>query len=155
MKKLLIGFSVLICIISNFNSVSAQGMNSEIVSFKEINAEGYLIETIVETSQTAMRSTSIKGSKTINYKDTKGNILWSVKVNGTFTYNGKTAKCVSSTMSTKCTVRNWKLSNKKTSYYGAVAEASVTAKEHTFLGISVKTINQKVKLTCSANGKLT
>lgn len=59
-----------------------------------------------------------------------------------------------SNIETTCTAKNWKLSNKRSSYSGAVAKASVTAKEYTALGICAKTVNKSLAIKCSATGQL-
>lgn len=51
--------------------------------------DGSYIETIIEQSSPLTRAKSLSGSKTKNYKDKNGNIIWYLKVNGKFSYNGK------------------------------------------------------------------
>ena len=60
---------------------------------------GYYYETIVTTINSVARSAK-EGSKTVYCKNSSGKTLWSVTVNGTFTYNGSTSSCTSASVST-------------------------------------------------------
>lgn len=116
--------------------------------------DGSYIEINLEQDSHFTRASSTSGKKTSTYKDSNGKILWSVQVEGSFTYTGSSATCTSSSITTTCSANNWKLSNKTSSSSGATAIASATAKEYTLLGICTKTINETFRLTCSSNGKL-
>ena len=116
--------------------------------------DGSYIEVTIEQSHVFARSSTITGKKTASYKGSSGTIYWSVTVTGTFTYNGKTASCIKSLVSTKNNSVSWKLSNAKSSKSGATALASVTAKQYHQDGNVLKTVNRTDKLTCSASGKL-
>lgn len=116
--------------------------------------DGSYIETIIEQSSPLTRAKSLSGSKTKNYKDKNGNIIWYLKVNGKFSYNGKSATCTDSKVEAKSSNFNWKISNKKAIRLGATAKASCTAKKYTALGIELSSVNSSVSLTCSGNGKL-
>lgn len=115
----------------------------------------------IETSITAENSSAElfttnktkSGNKTYTYKSDLGKTLWTVTVKGTFTYNGKSAKCTASSVSTTCPSSNWKLSDKKSSKSGATAKASAVAKKYVD-GTYIKTLHPTVNLTCSKSGKL-
>ncbi len=136
--------------ISNVNALSSINSYTYI---EEQFQDGSYIEVAVEQSNVFARS-SITGKKTASYKGSSGTTYWSVTVTGTFTYNGKTASCTESSVSTKNYSTSWKLSNAKSSKSGAIALASVTAKQYHQDGSILKTVNQTVKLTCSVSGKL-
>lgn len=122
----------------------------------EVLNDGSYIETTIEavSSINLFAATSTKsGKKTSTYKDSSGKIYWSVTVNGNFSYNGSSSKCTSSTISTTCPSKIWKLSNKSSSKSGATATVSVVAKRYTNDSIT-KTIKRSVSLTCSKTGKL-
>lgn len=99
--------------------------------------DGSYIETIIEQSAPLTRAKSLSGSKTKNYKDKNGNIIWYLKVNGKFSYNGTSATCTESKIEAKSSDFNWKISNKKATRSGATAKASCTAKKYTALGIEL------------------
>ncbi len=86
-------------------------------------------------------------SKTATYKGEDGTKYWSITVKGTFTYNGNTSSCTSSSVSTKNYSTTWKLSNAVASKSGATASASVTAKQYHSNGDIYRTINKTVNLT--------
>lgn len=99
-----------------------------------------------------LASTTTTKSKTSTYKTSSGRTIWSITVTGTFTYNGNNAKCTHSSISSKCTDSNWKLSNKSASKSGATATASAIAKKYTD-GTYIKSVPITVTLTCSKTGK--
>lgn len=136
--------------ISNVNALSSINSYTYI---EEQFQDGSYIEVAVEQSNVFARS-SITGKKTASYKGSSGTTYWSVTVTGTFTYNGKTASCTESSVSTKNYSTSWKLSNAKSSKSDTTALASVTAKQYHQGGSILKTVNQAVKLTCSVSGKL-
>lgn len=121
---------------------------------KEELENGYYLETVITTNYTQARSSIRNGTKTATYRDINGKALWSITVNGKFTYNGKSATCTSSTYSKANYSTSWKLSNAKASKNGAAASASITAKQYHQNGSLQKTIDKTVKLTCSPNGSL-
>ena len=161
MKKLL--FSIIIfnlIVFSNCSNIYAK--DTSIQSSERSNhsytieylEDGSFIETIIEAEPTIIKSSIRKGSKTKNYKDTNGKILWSLKVQGTFTYNGKTATCTDSKVYTNNYASNWRLSNPSSSKSKNIAKATVTAKEYTILNNLKKTVNLSASLTCSPSGTL-
>lgn len=115
---------------------------------------GYYLETVITTNHTQARSSIRSGTKTATYKDINGKALWSITVNGKFTYNGKSVTCTNSTYSKANYSTSWKLSNAKASKNGATASASIRAKQYHQNGSILKTIDKTVKLTCSPTGSL-
>lgn len=135
-------------------NVSAFETNPTRIYTKEKLENGYYLETIITNYCTQAKSSIKSGTKTATYRDTNGKALWSITVNGKFTYNGKSATCTSSTYSKANYSTSWKLSNAKASKNGATASASITAKLYHQNGSILKTIDKTVKLTCSPNGSL-
>lgn len=154
MKKIAIVLFTSFCCLLNLNTTLAVNNIKKVQYIEEKFNDGYYIETVIEEVPTNTRANVKNGSKTSTFKDSEGTIIWSVKVSGSFTYNGSFATCTSSSISTTCPATNWKLSNKKAYTSGSTAIASVTAKEYTFLGICTKTIEKTVKLTCNPDGTL-
>lgn len=153
MKRILkiIILSLIVCMIP-FHNVKALENNTSYI--EEIFDDGSYIEITIDEGNTNTRS-SITKKKTATYKGSSGIVYWSVTVQGTFNYNGKTSTCTSSSVSTANYSSVWKLSNKKASRSGAIASASVTAKQYHSNGTTVlQTINKTVKLTCDKNGNL-
>lgn len=93
------------------------------------------------------------GKKTVTYRDSKGNALWSFSISANFSYNGSSATCTSVSTSKQINDTAWKLSNITKSKNANVAKGSVTAKE-CFLGIPFNTVTENLQLKCSANGTL-
>ena len=63
-------------------------------------------------------STYKSGSKTKNYKNRNGEIMWSVTVYGTFSYNGRTSTCTSASKSTTAPGSLWSIINSSVSKSG-------------------------------------
>lgn len=134
-------------------NIFASGTDEKIISIKAQEEDGIFYETVLEEESFNARSSTKSGSKTVNCKNSKGKILWSVKVHGSFTYNGKTAKCTSSTVSTTCPASNWKIASSSAWKDGANAMAKAIAKKYV-AGIVTKTETETVTLHCSSSGKL-
>lgn len=97
-------------------------------------------------------SKTISGSKTVRYKS--GNTtLWTLKVNGTFSYNGSSSKCTSSSVSTTSPGKTWYISKSSASRNKNSAAAKATA-QRKVSGIVLQTVTRSVTLTCSKSGKL-
>lgn len=108
----------------------------------------------VETSVIETRANSTRtGKKTYTGKDSNGDEQWRAVLTGTFTYNGTTATCTSSSCSVTVVNDAWYVVSKSTSKSGSSALGDLTMGRK-FIGITVekKTIN--MKLTCDKNGTL-
>jgi hypothetical protein len=122
--------------------------------------DSYCVTTIEESSPgislRAAAATSTKtGSKTTAYYNSSNALLWSVKVTGTFSYNGSTSSCTSSSVTTvvTSTAANWKITSKSTSKSGNQATGKATAKCYSD-SIVLQTVSKTVILTCSKTGAL-
>ena len=158
MKKIV---SVLLCIsllVSiTLSTEASPALAEETIQYLD---DGSYFETIiiVESSNNApsLRSTTstCSGSKTITYKSNSGTSLWSVTVNGSFSYvKGKSSKCTRSSVTTKVYSSSWKLSNKTSSKISNKAKAAATGTQYKGL-TPIGSIRKNVTLTCSINGKL-
>jgi hypothetical protein len=120
-------------------------------------SDGSSIETVIEIPKSSAllraASSTRTGSKTVNYKNSAGVVLWYVKVTGAFTYNGSTSTCTSSTVTATSNSSLWKISSKSASKSGNKATAKATAKQYKGSTV-IGTITQTVTLTCSAGGTL-
>ena len=131
----------------------ASGVEESIISTEYQEDGDIYYETVLEEVSSNARSSTKSGSRTVKCKNKKGKILWTVKVHGSFTYNGKTAKCTSATVSTTCPAPNWKIVSSSAWKDGANAVAKATAKKYVS-GQVTKTETKTVTLHCSASGKL-
>ena len=111
----------------------------------------YLVTTIAEDTRVKAAGTKT-GTKTSNYYS-NGKIMWSVSVKGTFTYNGSSAKCTSSSVSTTCPGTAWRISSKSSSKSGNKAIGKATANKYQN-GVVIYTKTAVVTLSCSINGTL-
>ncbi len=152
MKKIIILFVTALFTLVVHYPVFASTSTSEIV---ETYDDGCYLESVtIDLSfiSTFSNTSQKKGEKTIYYKNSSGKTLWSVTVHGTFSYNGTSAKCTSSSVSVTCPSSNWKISKKSSSKSGATATATASAKQYQNNSY-LRTITKTVKLTCSKTGK--
>lgn len=106
----------------------------------------YFVETVYR-SAIQPYSDTVSGTKTAQCYSS-GTLIFSVQVNGTFTYDGSTAEATSATGSVKAYVSgltplSW---DAYTSGASAIATASMEYKS--------TTLSKTVKLTCDKNGNL-
>ena len=148
LKKILVSIMTIACIISVVPSFAMETTrNIEIVL-----DDGSYFETVLE--EFGLKSSGTKsGRKTLNHKDASGNILWSVKVEGTFKYTGFSSTCTSASGDSSSNASHWKVGKATASKSGNVASAKATGKRYIAF-VCVETITKTVKLTCDKNGKL-
>ncbi|MBQ8001751.1 MAG: hypothetical protein IJ298_11270 [Ruminococcus sp.] len=113
---------------------------------------GDYIETTITYYETNARVATKSGSKTSTYSGSDGEAKWSVTVNGTFTYNGTTSSCTSSSRSTSVYASNWSIKSSSASKSGYCATATATATYKVLLVSSDYTLT--VNLYCSPYGIL-
>lgn len=126
--------------------------------FVDYLEDGSYFTTTIVTNRTsklrALNSNTCSGSKTTTYKSSSGKKLWSVTVNGSFTYTtGASAKCTKSTVSTSTYSSSWKVSNSSASKSGNKANATATGTQY-LSSIPIGSIKKTVTLTCSVKGTL-
>lgn len=152
-------FSLTICYIFLLISpINVLGNTNNPMIETEYLQNGDIIETIIELdtpSEVSIFSTSktTSGSKTTRYKSSSGTVLWSVKVYGTFTFNGSSAKCTSSKVTATAPAKSWYISSSSAAKSKNSATAKATARQK-IDGEILQTITRSVTLTCSKSGKL-
>lgn len=153
MKKSLVILLTLVMMISSVFClpVSALSANKVTETTIEYLENGDYIETVLTYEDSPTRATK-SGSKTKNYKNSSGIVLWSVKVTGTFTYNGTTSSCTAVTHSTTCPGANWTIKSASSSRSGNTATAKATATLKA--GSISQDYTMSVTLKCSASGTL-
>ena len=123
---------------------------------KNVNAQSYYYDEVIEVINTYQISKATKtttGKKTAYIKNSSGTVLWSVTVEGTFTYTGSSSKCTNSTVSASSKDSRWKITSKSSSKSGSTAKATASAKYY-FNGDVIETLTKTVTLTCSPKGVL-
>lgn len=138
----------------SLSNVSALNLSYTRTFIEEKYDDGSYLETTIISDSINSKSSTRSGKKTSTFKGSDGTAMWSITVNGKFSYNGKSATCTSSTYEKADYSISWRLSNARASKSGATASASVTAKQYHQNGSVLKTINKTVKLTCSPTGDL-
>ena len=129
------------------------------VSLVDVNAinakEQYYFETVIETETiTKTYATGSKtASKTLYVKNASDQVLWYVKVTGTFTYTGSSSTCTSSSVTAEAYDTNWKIISKSSSKSGKTANAIAKGGMYRN-GLIIETLTKNVSLTCDANGNL-
>lgn len=157
LKKLLTFLLAVILSVTFSNSVFAYPQSSSLpnAEYTYYSDGSYTVSVITnETSNNnsyTRATNTVTKSKTSTHYSSSNVKLWYVKVTGTFTYDSKTSKCISSQVSAGSYNNSWKISNKSASTSGSTAIASATAKLYTGTVIS-QTKQETVKLTCDKNG---
>lgn len=127
----------------------------EAVSEIEYLDDGCYYETVIESEAPGdgeqLQATTKTGSKTVYFKNSKGEVQWYVKVKGTFSYGSGSAKCTAASAIAASKVAAWKISDKSSSRSGNAATAKATAKRYA-KGVAVETRNKSVTLKCSPSG---
>ncbi len=144
----------MICLLIPTAAFANEG-KEKITSIETYSLEnGDIIEIIIsETEPVNTRSSvSVKtGSKTVNYKNAAGSVMWYVKESGTFSYTGTTSKCESDSVTAASNTSNWKIASKSSSRSGNTATGKATGKLY-YLGNVVQSVSRTVTVSCSATG---
>lgn len=154
-------FVLLLTIISLIYSVSAAPLSvkaSDIPSSTiELLDNGYYFETVIEDEKSPMLSEArattkyITKTKTTQFKNSSGDVLWSVSIKATFSYDGTTAKCTSCTPSASSFASTWTIKSVTSSKSGNSATAKAVA-THTGPSGATQDITKSVTIKCSATG---
>lgn len=122
--------------------------NKEIIHMEN----GDYIEIEIDTISTR-NVNYITGSKRFTYKNSYGEVLWILKITGSFTYNGERANCESAYITTESYDTNWKVTNEDCYRFGSTAYGEATFTRYAF-GIVCGSVEEKISLTCNENGDL-
>lgn len=156
MKKILATLIICAMILSIMQPTTTYAYETE--TTVEYLENGDCIETIIititSTAETRASSVTKKGTKTTNYKNSDGDVLWSISVTGTFTYvSGSSCTCTAVSGSAVSNSSSWKVSTAKTSKSSNKATASTTATKYLAF-LKVDSIERSVTLTCDTYGNL-
>lgn len=127
--------------------ISATGEST--VYFKD---GSYMVTTIEEISTRA--SGTKTQSKARTYYGSDDEIKWKILLTGTFTYNGTSSTCTSSTCNVDVYASNWYVVSKSAEKSGNEASCTVTMGQ-TFLGITISKPVHTLTITCDKDGNLT
>lgn len=131
-----------------FSSAAAYG--EEVVT--EVFADGsYETECVYKMQARASGTTS--GSKVRNHYDSNGTLCWQFVLNGSFSYNGSSATCTSSTCSASIYSQGWYVISKSASKSGNAASANATMGESAG-GVLANQVSASLTLRCDKNGNL-
>lgn len=139
--------SVLLCA----PSMAGGKQQSDVTYFED---GSYLVRTVIEiasdyaASQTATEYTK-SGIATEGYYNSKDELVWSLSVHGTFTYDGTTAEATAARYSYEINDSDWSFKSGSASYSGATATANGT-----FLYLKLWPNTDSVSLACSPKGVL-
>lgn len=121
---------------------------------------GYIETTIIEEPSTKRpgiqpytTTVEMTRSKISRYYNADKEVMWYIKVTGTFTYNGSTSKCLKSSVTAKSLSSYWKVSQLSAARSGATALASCKA-THYLHSSPDFSMDGFVTLTCDRNGNL-
>lgn len=136
--------------------VNAQS-NDTVQTYIEYLDNGFYYETTItdddtETLISPFATTKyITKTKTTSYKNASGNVMWSVSIKATFSYDGTTSKCTSCTPSATAYGTTWSIKSVTSSKSGNSATATAKAAHISSSGAS-QTYTKSVTIKCSATG---
>lgn len=159
MKKGIALLLSVICMVCSINTISISAKAGD--TSKEIIIEaldnGYYYETIIEdvdtpeTTNTKAVTQYVTKKKTTNMKNSAGDVLWSVSITATFSYDGTTSKCTSQVPSATAYASSWSIKSVTSSRSGNTATATAVA-THTLTSGATTDITKSVTIRCSATG---
>ena len=134
------------------SNVRAYDDAEQVTSYTTYLPDGsYYVTTIREFDAVYMSAPQQKsGSKTVEGYDGNDNLLYSLTVKGTFTYDGKTSKAVSASYEYTLDASFWSFSDGSAYCSGNTATASGTFKRFWLFQPTEITVS----LACSPNGTL-
>ncbi len=110
---------------------------------------GYIMVELNTNSDTA-RATVSKSKVATRYSD-DDEMQWQIRLSGSFTYNGTTASCTSSSCTVTIYNNAWYMDSKTAWASGNTAYATVEMGRK-LLGVTVKRETVDLTLTCDKNG---
>lgn len=152
MKKIFAISLIVMLIFSSVFCIPASATEVKTETTIEYLDNGDYIETTITYYETDSRAATKSGSKTSTYKSDSGTALWSVTVNGTFTYNGTTSSCTSVSRSASASASGWSIKSSSCTKSGNCASATATATYKKGLVSYDKSLT--VNLYCSPYGIL-
>lgn len=151
MKRFLTCFIVLALTISALPfAIGAERYSSEVL-VTQLEDGSYITEEVSPINFRAGSTTS--GTKTRNFYDSHGNLCWKAVLYGTFSYNGSSATCTSSSCDVSIFSSDWYVISKSASKSGNSATASVTIGELA-AGVTVKQVPISLVLNCDGKGNI-
>lgn len=157
MKKILFLFAVMFCtgqVCRGLNIYAKETKSTEIIIEEKYEDGSYIESVLIPNDYNVLSKTStVAGNKKYSYKSSSGKLIWTATLSGSFTYNGSTAKCKTSSVKINIVNNNWKIKEKNSKASGASAVGTVTTGRY-IDGVSVQTIKRTLTLTCTENGKL-
>lgn len=152
MKKILTVLFVLLLGLTPINTFALENnVDSRTVEYL---GNGIYVETTIESPNISICATNtITKTKTNKYKDSKGTVLYTVSVTGTFNYTGSSSTCTNAIVNATAPVNDWTVASKSASKSGNKAIGNATVKQY-LDGHLIQTNYPSVTLTCSATGQL-
>ncbi|MCD8018119.1 MAG: hypothetical protein LUF92_00580 [Clostridiales bacterium] len=156
MKKTLLFIVFVITFLSNsiFVNAAVISKNSQDTNFdKAFYIEHYIYGNSAEDSNVQTQSTTktITKTKKSVAKNSSGDILWSVTIKATFSYDGETSKCTSYSHSTSSPGKSWSIKSSSYSKSGNSATVKATA-IHKGTDGTEKSYSRSVTIKCSPSG---
>ena len=160
MKKtltLLLAITLLLSIFvfpANASTETNIAVPGTVVDIEYLDNGDYIVTTIEDSSiilpDASTNATTVTKTKTSSFYNSAGDVMWYIKVQGTFTYDGTTSKCTSSAHKAAAIGTTWSILSASNSKSGNTATATATARHYLYPGYNDYT--RSVTLTCSKTG---
>lgn len=149
MKRIL-ALLIALCLIATVPlTTSATSSTDDSVIY--LDDGSYIVVTV--SSFDTRASGSKTGSKSYNFYNSNDELEWKAVLSGTFTYNGTSATCTSSSCNITVYDTSWYEVSKTATRSGNTAYATFTMGRKV-LGITVSKKDYSLTLSCDANGIL-
>ncbi len=111
----------------------------------------YIVTELSESTVTTFAAQTKSSYKVSHFYNSNNVKEWTVRLDAAFSYTGSSATCTSA--KTSYTIYNdaWKVTSAVPSKSGNKATGTFTVKKY-LLGVSIKTVNRTLTITCSNTG---
>ena len=138
--------------VTTASAVMASASQKEIIALEDgCYIETEVCDVVPEVSLLATEKTLTK-TKTMYYKNQSGTVLWSLSITATFTYDGKSAKCIRCSHDTSVLEKGWSIKSCSSSKSGNSATVRCVAAH--VVNSSTKDFSTSITIQCSKDGKV-
>lgn len=151
MKRIISIFLVTLLLCTTF-AISANAEGLENITIEYLDNGDYIITYFDDDYiyPDDGSKTTVTKTKTSKYKNSAGETMWYIKVQGTFSYNGSTCTCTKAAHQAAAPGSTWSIISASHSKSGNHATATATARHQLYPGYNDYT--RSVTLTCSPTG---
>lgn len=119
----------------------------------EYYEDGSYLVTETTIYETLTRASTKSGIKTLTYYSSKDEPQWYFELTATFSYTGSSVSCTKANVDHEVYDNQWKVNSTSCKKSGGMATGTIEVR-HVVMGITIKTVNKSLVLTCSRDGNI-